>query len=443
MSTKRNALVRFTRPGWLGESVTAFLAGAAGRSAGFVLTLLIARRLGATSDTDAFYLALSVTVYLSEIVRMSIEGAFVPAFVAARASGPRDADDFFAGTATLFGAVGIGAAFVIAAAAVMTARGGGCGPFSVASLHYLAWLALFLVPTLVTTAASMVLYALHAFVVPALSPLVQALCVLTVLLLWGSNLGAGALVAGYLVGAILQLVVLLLVLRRYGVTLRLVWPSERVVAAYRAAIPIAVGGVLANANAVADKVVAGWLLAPGSISMLENAGRVFAILMFLSYGALANVVTIRWSELATAGAPGALARAFVRTMRPATLLVTLASLALAWQSRPVVTLLFAHGTYAADAVAPTAAALAMLAAALPLFFVTGMSSRFLYAIGDTSVFAKGAALTFCVNLPADIVLGHWFGIAGIAGATAVTYLFAAGYFLRRVRRHFPTRGLVA
>ena len=239
-----------------------------------MLTLLIARRLGATRDTDAFYLSLSVTVYFSEIVRMAVEGAFLPAFVAAQARGKHDANAFFAGTATLFGGAAVALADLIAVSAALQARRGPCGPFSVQALHYLSWLALFLIPSLISTAANMVLYARHSFAVPALSPLVQTTTVLAALLLYSSTNGAAALVGGYLAGRDDGTRGPFAVIAPAGHDAAPEAAGAAVFAACRAAAPIALGGVLINTNAVADKIVAGWLLPAGNITILENAGRV-------------------------------------------------------------------------------------------------------------------------------------------------------------------------
>jgi putative peptidoglycan lipid II flippase len=423
--------------GWLRDSSVAFFAGAAGRAAGFVVTLLVARRLGASADTDAFYLALSMTIYFSEIVRLAVEGAFVPAFVAARARGGRDAQEFFAGTAGLFALAGTVVAVLIAGAAATQAARGSFGPFSALSLRYLAWLAIFLVPALITAGANMVFYALHAFAVPALSPLVQSLTVLAALVLFGSTYRAASLVGGYLAGAMFQLAVLLILMWRRGVRPQLGWPGPPVVAACRLGAPIALGGILINANAVIDKLVAGWLLPPGNITILENAVRVYSILCFLSYGATANVFVTRWSELLAAGEGAALRRSFANTLRLAALLIVPLGLVVVLLSSRVVAALFGHGAYGPEALALTATCFAALSIGLPMFFVSGISARFLYSLGYTRIGLTGAAVALAVNVPADILLGRWLGVVGIAAATTLTYVVMAGYMTWHARARAP------
>jgi len=413
----------------------AFFAGASGRAAGFVVTLLIARRLGVSRDTDAFYLALSMTVYVFEIVRMAVEGAFVPAFVAARARGGQDAQEFFAGTAGLFALAGTVGAVLIAGAAAAQAARGSFGPFSALSLRYLAWLALFLAPALITAGANMVFYALHAFAVPALAPLVQSLTVLAALVLFGSTYGAASLVGGYVAGAMLQLAVLLILMRRRGVRPQLAWPGPSVVAACRLGAPIALGGILINANAVVDKLVAGWLLPPGNITILENAVRVYGILSFLAYGATGNVFVTRWSELFAAGERVALRQSFANTLRLAAAVVAPAAIAAAWLSSFMVRELFGHSAYGPESLAPTATCLAALSIGLPMFFISGISARFLYSLGHTRVGLTGAAVALAVNVPADILLARWLGVVGIAAATTVTYGVMAVYMFSHVRAH--------
>lgn len=422
---------------WLRDSSVAFFAGASGRAAGFVVTMLTARQLGASADTDAFYLALSMTVYVFEIVRMAVEGAFVPAFVAARGRGGHDAQEFFAGTAGLFALVGTVGAVLIASAAATQAARGSFGPFSALSLRYLAWLAIFLVPALITAGANMVFYALHAFAVPALAPLVQSLTVLAALVLFGPTYGAAALVGGYVAGAVLQLAVLLILMWRRGVRPQLAWPGPSVVAACRLGAPIALGGILINANAVIDKLVAGWVLPAGNITILENAVRVYGILCFLSYGTTANVFVTRWSELLAAGEGAALRRSFANTLRLAALLIAPLGLAVALLSSRVVGALFGHGVYAIDAQVLTARCVAVLAIGLPMFFVAGMAARFLYTLGHTRVGLTGAAVAVAVNIPADVILARWFGVAGIAAATTVTYVVMAGYMTWHARVRTP------
>jgi len=402
-----------------------------------VVTMLIARQLGASADTDAFYLALSMTVYCSEIVRMAVEGAFVPAFVAARTRGRQDAEEFFAGTAGLFALAGTVGALLIATAAATQGSRGSFGPFSALSLRYLAWLALFLVPALITTGANMVFYAMHAFAVPALAPLAQSLTVVGALVLFGSAHGAAALVGGYLVGAVLQLFLLLILMQQRGVRPQVAWPGAAVMAACKLGAPIAMGGTLVSANTVLDKMIAGWLLPPGSITILENAVRVYGILCFLSYGATGNVFLTRWSELFAAGEHVALRQSFANTLRLAAAVIAPAAIAAAWLSSFMVRELFGHGAYGPEALAPTATCLAALSIGLPMFFISGMSARFLYSLGHTRIGLTGAAVALAVNVPADILLGRWLGVVGIAAATTVTYTVTAAYMLWHVKARAP------
>jgi putative peptidoglycan lipid II flippase len=252
---------------------------------------------------------------------------------------------------------------------------------------------------------------------------------------FGRRLGVRVLAVAFIVGSGLRLLLQVPTVRRLGMRSR---PSLALRdAGFREMAhllpPLLVGSALGNVDILVDRAV-GSLLGPGAISALNYGFR----LVQLPYTLLAVTLgTALYPALGVAARPGNRAELRRLVRRGVSMLVVLMAPAVALlvvAGEPMVVVVFGRGDFDPQDVAATTAEMAGFAAGLFGMACREVASRACYALGD----ARGPVLTsvagVLVNIAGDLLLGRWYGVAGVAAATALSLCVAAALLLWRLRR---------
>jgi putative peptidoglycan lipid II flippase len=96
-----------------------------------------------------------------------------------------------------------------------------------------------------------------------------------------------------------------------------------------------------------------------------------------------------------------------------------AALILIAGSHLIIRVTFQHGAFGpsdTDAVAPV---LAMYAIQIPFFVSSRVFSRFLVSMRRTDIILYCGVLNLLLDIVLNLILMHWFGVAGIALATSL------------------------
>lgn len=106
-------------------------------------------------------------------------------------------------------------------------------------------------------------------------------------------------------------------------------------------------------------------------------------------------------------------------------------------SHLLIRIAFQHGTFGAADTAVVTPALAMYAIQIPFFVCSRVFYRFLVAMRRTDLIFYCGLLNLALDIPLNLILMRWMGVAGIALATSLwtvsTFLFLL-YWARRLLR---------
>jgi putative peptidoglycan lipid II flippase len=279
------------------------------------------------------------------------------------------------------------------------------------------------------------LYARRRYASAALSSAIPPLVTLGAILVLSAAWGVGALILGALVGAALEVAVSGALVRREGLgvvpALTRLGPEE--LALLRGFALLLVGGILMSANTVVDQAMA-TAAGAGSVASLSYGAKIPAAVLGLAGVALGTatlphyatfVATRRFTEMGAS-----LRRHAVQlTAAGVALAVPLALL-----SRPLVRLLFEHGSFLPADTVRVSGIQAFYALQIPGYFAGIVASRCLNALGRDRLILAVSCGNFVLNVAGNWVLLRWIGLPGIALSTAVVYTASAALLLFLCRR---------
>jgi putative peptidoglycan lipid II flippase len=168
-------------------------------------------------------------------------------------------------------------------------------------------------------------------------------------------------------------------------------------------------------------MVAGAIIAsatPSAVSWLYFANRLIELPLGIVGVAMGTVLVPELTRAIASGDRGAVAHTQSRALELAAGLALPATFGLIVLAEPIVRLLFEHGAFAASDSAATAWALTWLALGLPAHVLIKALSPAFYARGDTMTPLLATAKGLVVAGALALVLGHIYGVAGIAAAIA-------------------------
>ena len=420
----------------------------ASRLLGFLRDSMIAGLIGTGAVADAFLLAFQfVNVIRRLLTEGALNAALVPAWLRLRETDGAVAAAAFAGRVLGTISIALLAATMLIGLLmplIITALAPGFAGHETLALAVND--ARLMLPYLAFAGPSTVLLALSSaqgrFVLTAFSPLlfnIALIAVMIALILARADAGFVALALAATTGIAGLLQLSILVLRRHGeVTahpLRISFDAQ-----IRHFFARAIPGMVASA-APQLLMIAGAIIAsssPSAVSRLYFANRLIELPLGIVGVAIGTVLIPELTRAVRGGDNDAIGRSESRALELTVGLALPAMLGLIVLSTPIVRLLFEHGAFTSADTEATSRALIFLALGLPAqVLVKAMSSAF-FAREDTLAPLLATLKAFAVAVVAAVLLGHFFGLSGIAAALA---LGAWSNALSLIRRGGATVGL--
>ena len=400
---------------------------------------------GRSDAMDAFLAAILIPNLLINLIAESMNQALVPTLVRVREREGHERAQQLLSSSMLWICLLLAAA---SAAMGVTARGFFpmiAWHFPAAKLDLSIRLFYALLPLVLITGiasnCSAVLNTFDRFALPALAPAFTPAAILAGALLFGQRLGVWAMVYASLAGALAHAAVVARMMDSHGYRFRLRWHgmSEAVREVAHQYWTVLLSGVAASGGLLVDQSMAAMLPA-GSVSALAYANRFVSVVLTLVAGAVSTAVTPHFSRM-VARREWAECRQTLRTWVRLTALVSAPiALALIAGSRVLIRMAFQHGAFGSgdtDAVTPV---LAMYAVQIPFFVSSRIFYRFLVAMRRTDLILNCGIINLVLDIALNLILMHWFGVAGIALATSlwtVSTFFFLSYWTRRLLAESP------
>ncbi len=411
------------------------------RGIGFLVPILIAALFGVSWQTDAYYLASIIPLFVVQVLGVALSAVFVPVLVEQKVQSP-DAVSETVGAAAVFLFLFSLATILLLAVFVpwlfpLLTKGTSQDTVELAVQLTMAMLPLLLLSTLVGL-MSAVLNTHKKFIGPVLAPGIRGAVLVGVALISYRQWGIYAIVLGMLIGELATLLVLTGLVYAAGVRFKLTWTMPRTVKrTMRLALPMIIGIVALLLNPIIDRLMAA-PLGEGSVSTLTYAGRVTMIPVALLGAGYFVVLLSHWSEIAARGNLDELRLQLKKAVRVVLFIILPISIYLFMMRVPVIRLLFGRGAFTEEAVAATADLLGILALGLVPYILIITLNRVYLAMQDTKIpMLLGLANAFA-NFILNILLISLLGLAGIALSTTITYfgIFLLASVILRKRLQF-------
>lgn len=414
------------------------------RVLGLVRDMVIAQAFGATAAADAFFVAFKIPSFMR---RLFAEGAFAQAFIPVlseyKAEHPKDVVRLL--VSRVAGSLGLGlvglSAFAVTAAPYLImvfAPGFISDPPKLAlagDMLRLTFPYLFLIS--MTALAGSILNSYGKFAVPAFTPVLLNLCLISSALFLPKVLQEPvmALAWGVLIAGIAQFMFQLPFLARIEMLPAPVvdykHPGVRKI--LKLMVPALFGVSVSQINLLLDTILASFLVS-GSVSWLYFSDRLVELPLGVIGIALATVIlpnlSAKHAEKSKDG--------FSKTLDWATRVVLLAgipaALALVVLAEPIIITLFQRGEFDALAVTKTAASLRAYSLGLVAFMLIKVLAPGYFARQDTKTPVKVGIIAMVVNMGLNLAFIVPLAHVGLALATSLSAFLNAGLLFLGLRR---------
>jgi putative peptidoglycan lipid II flippase len=417
--------------GILQAAVSVGVAGIAVKLVATAKEIAVASVYGRSDAMDAFFAAALIPSLLVNLISESMNQALVPTLVKVSEKEGHDRAQQLLSSSMLWMCLLLGA---VSLAMALLAHGffpliaSNFPPAKLAlSIRLFYGLLPIVLLTGIATNCTAILNTLDRFALPALAPAVISVATILGALFLSGRYGIWAMVYGTLAGSLVQVVLVAWMMEAHGYRFRLWWygmnQATREVAGQYG--PMLLGSTIGTGGLVVDQAMAAMLVA-GSVSALAYANRIVGVVITLLAGAVSTAIVPYFSRMIAhrdwAGCRHAI-RAWVRITALASVPIAVLLIAVA---RPLVRVAYQHGRFGPHDTAIVAAVLAMYAIQIPFYVVSRVFYRFIVAMRRTDLILYGGILNLGLDVIFNLVLMHWFGVAGIALATS---LWMVGTFL--------------
>lgn len=394
------------------------------RLLGFLREVVIADQFGASVRTDAFFVALTVPVLFTDFIKYSVKNSFIPVFSHYRLKKGDSAAWSFAWSYTKLMGVGLLLLSLVLfwrSADIVSLIAPGLSQSSqnlaISLMHLLSFLVLFLG---LASILESIYNGFEHFVTPAFAPLALNLSVILAVLLLTSRLGTSGIAAGFLLGAVLQALILTKIFRigRFSLhgKLRLAEPETRRVLSFGFFIALVHG--IWGLYYVLDRMLAS-SLSDGTISALAFADRLIQLPVGVFVLAISVAALPRMSIFAAQKnyrrveqICGTGLRVLLFVIIPVTIFFCITRL-------PLVRILYQRGAFDPAATEMTSGPLLTYSLGLAAFAGQIFLLRVYYAFQDMVTPLVTSLLSLGVKIVLSFLLMKSLGATGIALATSV------------------------
>lgn len=396
-----------------------------GRSAGFFIPFLIAFYFGITPETDAFFFAYTLLIFLTELSTQIFESVLVP-YLAEHKKNPETVSHFANGVVLVslpFVAIICFAIYFLSPSLLIQWSRWNPSTALLSGKLFLAMTPLFFL-NLWSSALNGIFYTHKIFWYPALSPLIRSLW--AILFLWMGHLKFGILLLslGLVVGeAVRLLVAILLSIRLRLWVFQIRWEAaSSSLKDFLAKAPLQIFAV--TAVLLAPVVNQGFAasLGAGSVSLLSYAERLLLVPYQLFIGGFLQIFLSDWSEGYYAESGVSFWPKVKRDIRNSFLLALAFSLILwAFQS-PIVRGIYGHGGIGEEELSLLRGIFGWLAIGFAPAVINLLYIRTLFVLKRASFYNLQSWVKLFLHGILNYFLMQLYGVKGIAIATSIVYI---------------------
>jgi putative peptidoglycan lipid II flippase len=388
----------------------------------FAAWVAFAHFLGATTETDAYLLGLSVPFLAYSILLAGIRVGAIPGLTEQSAEGAaaegKAANELVSASLVASAALGLLVSLVAIAGAPLVLRP---NPHLVSQTRLIiAELAPLAVLGATTGVLGAILAVRKSFVpavaVMAFDPLLRVLLLLAV----GDSLGVQALVIANLVGGASAVGVLWALVRHSGIPLTLTRPARTIFvrSVIGVSTPLLIGSSVMTVNPIIDRTMAGDL-STGAVTALDLGMRLVPSGVFVAL--VVAPLTATWAARKAEGGWPAIQQSMERALSSAAIFILPLVVVGFILRHQAVAFAYQGGAYSQKAAGDTSAVFGLSVLGLPTLALSLIFSTLFIVQRETLVPMKIGFANVVLNVGLNFAFRPLLGVAGIALSTTLTY----------------------
>jgi murein biosynthesis integral membrane protein MurJ len=409
------------------------------RVMGMLNQIVVTAHFGLGASMDAYFVATTVPLLVADLVDSTVQASVIPAYARVHTQGgKKQASALFSTMLNILlaGAILLTAIMLLFHREMIFLSAPALDPLRAGLASSLV---LFILPTFILTVVGgfmqSILNAEGQFGLPAyagiLVPLTTAIFVLAV----GKSFGIVMLCIGMAAGLCLQLAVLILRIRRAGLTYRptINLRNSGLSTLLTVAWPAFFSALIVRTSPLVDQIFASSLSA-GSISALEYSLKLVSVPIGVIFASVGSAILPYLSRQTSSNDMNA----FKETLRLYFWVVGIGATVLAafmiLLAHPIVQILFQRGAFTTDDTTRTATTLVGFLVGLTPIALSYITTKAFSALGKTKILMRISIFSVIANAIFDYIFARWWQSFGIALATSVVQFCAIAILFFTLQR---------
>jgi putative peptidoglycan lipid II flippase len=409
------------------DAISVTLANGSSQLASVLLFVVIAQLFGATSQTDAFFLALAFSTLVTAPLSGAVSSVLIPLLVERRVHAPESFSIVVGNAVGWVASVSAVASTAVALAAPM---------FLSVSKHefitetkwvmtaYVGFLSILVITQAVVAVLTAAYNAVGQFWWPGVAQLLRYGATLALVASLRPIIGVQSLPVGFVFGSVFNVLVMGAGWRGRGLRIPICWrPPPGLEESVRLAAPVLLGTVILQVGQMVFRILASGI-SPGSVTVFDYANRIGTGVMELLTSGVLLIALAKWSDVAARGDIPALVVKLRDTMLRVLFVIIPVVVLLIVLREPVTVLLLERGKFDHGTAVATASVMGVFVAAIPIDLMSRGYGRVFAARRDTGILAKLAAARVIVASVTAVAIVGSLGVVGLAVADGVGILIA-------------------
>ncbi len=421
-----------TSHSFIKDSLNITFWNAAAKSFGFIIPIIIAYRFGAGKDTDAFFFAYAIILFISQILSPVIEKVIVP-FTAEKKHMAENYSNFVWQVFIFLLLISISAtAIAIISANIIII------PFTKFSKEQTALIKKIIILTspfaifsILSGLLTGLLNSSKQFFKAAISPAIRSIIIITSIFLLKNKLGIFSILAGYVTGEAMRLLYLYNESRKN----KLIKPSlpfkmdKSLAKLFKTAFFHSTSLVFANFHPIVDKTMASWIK-ESSISILHYAERLYMVPVSFFTTGIMTVFLSYLSDSFYRNRNLSVLKKYIKKISFFLLLISIVlTILLLIVKNNIISLLFGHGSFPKNNIVLLANTWACYLIGLPFYLLSQLLVYAHIVLKNTKSIMICSLITVFLNIIFNFILMKTFGVKGIALSTSIMGIFSSLYLI--------------
>lgn len=393
---------------------------------GLIREVAIAGYFGATSSTDAYFVASGFITNVFFGITAALSVVFLPYYIEKKKkSDKNETSKFCSSLITTLSIISIAIVvllFILAPWVSKVIAPSYTGKALDEVVLYMRIYSVTILFSLLTSMLSNILNAERVYGYEALASIIYSLTSIICMILLNKVIGIVALAISVPLSFLIQLIVLLIVTRKYVVLKpHIDFGNQDLKNIVLLMIPVLLSNTTVELNQLITRTVA-TRTSEGAVSILTYTNTLFN---FVSSFVVASFITVYYTELSSANAEKDDA-GFSRIIKQATTILYLALLPVSIisiiYSKDIVRIVYGRGAFSDSAVALTAKCLSIYAVAFGFDGIRNLLIRAFYARGNTKTPLINSIISLSITSILSLILSRVFGVTGIIISIVVSII---------------------